>query len=122
VGEYETRFGFIYATFTTIGQEPHKAKVTVYIDDATRRPHVFGEFTVTIADQTTDGLKVALSTATEHMGREWGVIGMTWVPSYMGWKGCQWHPDTFQPVNGRGGKDTIRVSAMRQARHARQAA
>jgi hypothetical protein len=116
VEEFETRFGFIYATFSTIGQTAGEALVSVYIDDATRRPHLFGTFIVAFAGQSSDAVTVALAAATERMGREYGVAGMTWLPSYTGWKGCQWHPDTAKPVNGRAGRDSIRVPARRHAR------
>lgn len=119
--KYETRFGFIYATFTTAGQRQGDAFVTVHIDDATRRPHTWATFLVHIAGETTEALTLALTAATERMGREYGVIGMTWNPIYTGWKGVQWHPDTFQPVNGRVTADSIRTPAVPRRRHARTA-
>jgi hypothetical protein len=122
VEEFETRFGFIYATFSTIGQASGQALVSVYIDDATRRPHLFGTYTVALADQSPEALTVALAAATERMGRDYGVTGMTWLPSYVGWKGCQWHPDTAKPVNGRAGRGSIRVPAVPRRRHARTGA
>jgi hypothetical protein len=122
VGEYQTRFGYIYATFTTIGQAPHEAAVSVYIDDATRRPHTWGTFRVALADQTPEALRLALRTATERMGREYGVAGMTWNPSYEGYRGVQWYPDTRRPVNGRVLPDSIAVPAVRRPAHAKAAA
>lgn len=101
MGEYETRFGYIYAEFTTVGQAAGTAAVTVFIDDATRRPHNWGTFTVAMSGQSEDAYRVALAVATEHMGREYGIAGMTWNPSYRGFRGCQHYPDTQRPVNGR---------------------
>jgi hypothetical protein len=122
MGEYETRFGFIYANFTTIGQAPHEARVSVYIDDATRRPHTWGSFSVALADQTPEAVAMALRAATERMGREYGVAGMTWNPSYEGFRGVQWYPDTRRPVNGRVLPDSIAVPAVRRPAHAKAVA
>jgi hypothetical protein len=114
MGEHETRFGYIYATFTTRGQRPHEALVTVCIDDATRTPHTWGSFGVVVADETREGLNVALTAATDAMARSYGVCGMTWVPQYDGsFKGCQWHPETMRPVNGRVLPGSHHISTVR---------
>lgn len=122
MSDYETRFGFIYATFTTIGQASHEACVSVYIDDATRRPHTWPSFCVALADETPESVRLALRTATERMGREYGVAGMTWNPSYEGFRGCQWNPDTLRPVNGRALRDSIAIPAVRRPAHAKAVA
>ncbi|NUR00411.1 MAG: hypothetical protein HOY79_28935 [Streptomyces sp.] len=121
MSEYETRFGFIYANFTTIGQAAHEARVSVYIDDATRRPHTWGSFCVALADQAPESVAVALRAATERMGREYGIAGMTWNPTYEGYRGVQWYPDTRRPVNGRVLRDSIAIPAVRRPAHAKAA-
>jgi hypothetical protein len=114
MSEYQTRFGYIYATFTTRGQMPHEAEVTVCIDDATNRPHTWGAFAVAIADESQEGLNVALTAATDHMTRTYGVCGMTWVPQWDGsYLGCQWHPETMRPVNGRIRPGSFHVGSVR---------
>jgi hypothetical protein len=114
MGEYETRFGYIYATFTTRGHKSHEAGVTVCIDDATHRPHTWGTFGVVIADETPEGVNVALTAATDRLAREYGVCGMTWVPQWDGsYLGCQWHPETMRPVNGRVRPGAYHISSVR---------
>jgi hypothetical protein len=56
------------------------------------------------------------------MGREFSVAGMTWNPSYEGFRGVQWYPDTRRPVNGRILRDSIAIPAVRRPAHAKAAA
>lgn len=115
MSEYETRFGYIYANFTPgYGDRWNHAKVGVFIDDATRRPHSFGAFEVAIpGDGSPEGIHTALTAATDHMAKAFGVVGMTWVPLYHGFRGCQWHPETNRPVNGRAPQGSYHIPVVR---------